>query len=321
MYLQKVIFFILKKANFTLRYIWCNGNLFCLFSFFIIFNSCQKDLILNYDSNPPKQVIIANLYNNNYLRINISKSKNPDDFNAVDFLNDCKVDVYENDVFKETLPFILKDTLSGLGYYTSTFKLKGDKTYKIISTHTTLGVAEASEYLPPTPRIVNFALLQHADSIVTSKTGKYTITFQDTANFKNYYYLSTYYDAKRAVIDSLGDTTYKIDYFSMPSFTPEIPNVNNYWRSYFTDSTFDGQIKSFAVDFPSQYNSYYKEITLVIELSGVGKNFYDWNTQQLRYGSALNDGQLERVNIVGNIINGYGHFTANNSAYFTVRIK
>src|SRR6218665_193453 len=73
-----------------------------LIPFFI---SCQKDLVLKTGISEPKQVIIANLYPNSRLEVNISQSKHPDDFGAIDFLPDCKVDLYEDGVFKETLAF------------------------------------------------------------------------------------------------------------------------------------------------------------------------------------------------------------------------
>lgn len=292
----------------------------CLMPLFI---SCQKDLKLKYDIGETKQVIIANLYPNSHLEVNISKSKNPNDFSSLDFLSDCKVDVYEDGIFKETLPYILRDTSSGLGYYTSTFLLQQNKTYKIISSHNQLGTAEATEYLPPNPKLVNFALLQHADSAHPNIPGEYIIVFEDSAGIKNYYYLSTFYRILRPTVNQSGDTVYKYDYlFNIPSFTPEIPNLSNYNRSFTTDDNFDGQTKSFTIGFPSQYNNIYKEILLIIELSSTGKNYYDWNVQQIPIVTDyLNEGQLERVNLKSNIINGYGHFTANSSSYISIPIK
>lgn len=294
----------------------------CLGSWLLALTSCQKDLKLKYDVGTPKQVIIANLSPDAYLTVNISKSKRPDDYSSVEFLPDCKVDLFEDSIFKETLPFVLKDTLSGLGYYTSTFKLQQNKTYKIISTHASLGTAEATEYMPSRPTLVNFALLQHADTAHPNITGQYIIAFQDSANFKNYYFLSTYYKILKPTVNNTGDTIYKFDYIGTASHAPEFPNLSNYGRSFTTDADYDGQLKSFTVTFPSQYNNIYKEIYLLVELSNLGKNFYNWNIQQIPLGTDyLNEGQLERVNLSTNIINGYGHFTANSSSYIQIRLK
>ncbi|MFN8260515.1 MAG: hypothetical protein U0X41_06180 [Chitinophagales bacterium] len=286
------------------------------------FNACEKNLKLNYADTEIKQVVIANLNPGAFLKVNISKSKRPDDFSSVVFLPDCKVDLYEDDLFTETLPFILKDTLSGLGYYTSSYKLRPNHVYKIISTHSSLGTVEATEYLPNIPTLLNFTLLQHADSLHPNITGQYVLTFQDSASFSNYYFLSTYYKVLKPTINNDGDTIYKYEYMGVPSYAPEIPNPGNFTRSFTSDANFDGQTSSFSVSFPSQYNTLFKEIELIIELSNTGKNFYDWNVQQLRYGTDyLNEGQLERINLKGNIINGYGHFTANSSAYIGIRIR
>lgn len=296
---------------------------FCLCSLLIFLSACQKDLDLKYGVSEIKQVIIANLNPNNNLFVNISKSKQPEDFGAVDFLMDCKVDVYEDGIFKETMPFVLKDTLSGFGYYTSSFILQQNKTYKIISTHPELGTAEATEYLPPNPQLVNFALIQHADSAHPNITGKYIIALQDSAGWKNYYYFAAFYKVLKPTVNSSGDTIYKYDFiWNIPSYTPEIPNISNYNRSFITDVTFEGQLKTFNFDFPSQYNNIYREILLIIEISNTGKNYYDWNIQQIPLGTDyLNEGQFERINLKSNIINGYGHFTANSSIYIGIPIK
>ena len=135
--------------------------------------------------------------------------------------------------------------------------------------------------------------------------------------------MSTFYKILKRTINNAGDTVYKYDYiWNVPSYTPEIPNTSNYNRSFITDATFDGQLKFFSFDFPSQYNNIYKEILLIVEVSNTGKNYYDWNVQQIPLGTDyLNEGQFERVNLKSNIINGYGHFTANNSTYVAAIIK
>jgi hypothetical protein len=284
--------------------------------------SCQKTLKINYGATTTKQVIIANLRPDEFLEVNISKSKSPNDFSPVEFQSDCQVNLYENDVFIETLPFILRDTLSGLGYYTSTQKLLPNKTYRIVSKSPTLETAEATEYLPALPSALVF-LMQHADSNHTNITGRYGMLLQDSAGFKNYYFVRAFYKILKPVTDSVGNITYKYDYLNIiPSYSVEIPNPAGYPLSFFTDETFDGQTKSATFDFSSMYDDIYKEITLLIEVSNTGKNFYDWNTLQINYGiDYLNDGQLERTNLKSNIINGYGHFTANSSVYFPTVIK
>lgn len=312
------IFNVIKQ--YSIKWLYCS-----IVTVFVslFFTACQKELKLNFDNAKIRQVIISNFTPNNYLTVNISKSKRPDDFSSVEFLNNCKVDLFENDLYKETMNFVLKDTLSGLGYYTSSFKLTQNKTYKIISTHPELGTAEATEYLPPIPRIENFALLQHADSLQPNKRGMYILVFQDSADISNYYFLSTFYRILVPRINNSGDTVYRYDFIgNIPSYTPAIPNLNNSNRSFTTDNNFNGQLTSLTVDFQSIYKTEYKEILLIIELSNLGKNFYTWNVEQMRYDIDFwNDGQFERFNISSNIINGFGHFTANSSAYITIPIR
>ncbi len=320
-------FDILQKFYFYKKYVILSFTfVFILFTFV----ACQKNLKLKYDNKDIKQVLVANFTPNNYLRLSISKSKFPDDFNPVEFLNNCKVDLYENNVFIETLPFVLKDTLSSLGFYTSSFSLQENKTYKIISTHELLGTTSAEEYLPPFPNSAQVSLLQHADTAHPNVKGKYMLTFQDSANAKNYYTIAVYYKGIKTETDTAGNITEKTDYlFNVPSYNAEIPNTSNYYKSFFNDANFDGQLKSFVFDFKSEYDNYfttlfslYKEIYLIVEFVNVGPGYYSWNVQQLPVGeNNFNNGQNERTNISSNINNGYGHFSAWSAIYKTIRIK
>jgi hypothetical protein len=292
--------------------------------------SCQKDIKLDFGNGTIKQVIIANFYPNSILRVSISKSKNPDDYNPVEFLNNNKVELYENGSLIEIMPFILKDTLSGLGFYTSTYKLKQNKTYKVISYNEQLGTAYTEEFLPTYPTNVSVELIQHADTIHPNVRGKYSLTFQDSANAKNYYFVVAYYKARRMIVDSLGDTTYKWEYlYTVPSFTPEIPNPTSYYKSFFKDDNFDGQLKTFVFDISSQYDNtfeslfdYYIEFYFELEFASVGPGYYEWYLQQMpKNDDVFNNGQNERINFTSNIVNGFGYFAGRSSLYYTIRIK
>lgn len=298
--------------------------LFIVMSIFLLSSvSCQKELKLKYDANAIKQVIISNFIPNNYLFVNISKSKTPDDFSSVEFLNNCTVQLYEDGIFKENMLYVLKDTLSGLGWYISSFKLKENKTYKIISSHPSLGTTYAEEYLPSIPNSLVATLLDHADTSQSNKTGKYSITFQDEPTIQNYYTIAVYYKVLVPVIDSLGDTSYKTNYiYNIPSYTPEIPNTINFGRSFFPDITFNGQLKSYTFTFPSTFNNIYKEIYLIIELANTGPSYYEWYYQQIpKSDQTFNEGQNERINLSTNVVNGYGHFSGFSVISRVIKIK
>jgi len=304
-------------------------SLYCLF-LITMFSSCQKDLDIDFDSASIKQVLIANVGANTRLFLNISKSKHPDDYNPVEFLKNCKVDLYENNIFIETLPFVLKDTLSGLGNYVSTNILKENRTYKIVSTHAELGTAIAEEFIQPFPNSAQVTLLQHPDTINTNVRGKYLLTFQDSASANNFYTIAVYYKAQKTIIDSLGVAQTKTDYlYNVPSYNAEVPNTANSGKSFFTDANFDGQYKSLEFDFSSMYSayypslySYYDEIFFIAEFSNVGPANYKWYIQQLpRSDDNFNDGQNERVNFSSNIQNGFGHFSSHSSVYRSIRLK
>lgn len=289
----------------------------------VFFSSCEQPLYLKFDNSNIKQVINSYFTEDDFLRVNISKSKQPNDFAPIEFLQDCQVDLYEDDVFRETLPFLLKDTLSGLGYYTSTFKLTANKTYKIISSHADLPTAEASEFLPARIEASHFLLLQHGDAIHPNLQCKYSISIADSAAQQNFYFISTYYKFDVPILNTDGDTTYKTVYnWKLQDYNINLPFKSNRNPALFSDSTFNGQARTFDVAFQSQYNDSYKEIILVIELSNTGKNYYEWTSQHQGVKTDyLNEGQLERVNPTSNIINGFGHFSAFNNTYISIKIK
>jgi hypothetical protein len=296
------------------------------FSFFIIaltLFSCQKEIKFTSSYAPIKQVINSNFVPDRKLSVNISRSKIPSDISSVDFLSDCLVDLFEDGVFKETMQFVLKDTLSGLGSYVSTFNLKQNKTYKIISTHPTLGIAEAEEFLPTKPAFT-IQLLQHADTTTLTKTGKFSITFNDSLAQKNYYFIAIFYRYTLAIVDTItNDTTYKTENnFNIVPVSTEIYNPSNFNRVLFTDANFDGQTKSFYFDFPSRYDKKYKTIELWFEFSNVGFNYYEWTIQQLKpKENNLNEGEEEPYNLISNIKNGYGHFSAFSSIFYKIKLK
>jgi hypothetical protein len=288
----------------------------------LLFFSCQKRLDLKYDLAPVKQVIIANAYPD-ILYVNISKSKQPDDFRPIEFLDNCIVTLYEDGIYREQLQFFLKDTLSGLGYYRTATALSPGKSYRIVSQHPELGTAETTEYLPEYPALSKVELLQHADSVQTSSTGRYTFTLQDDGNRKDYYFVAAFYKVLRPVLQEDGDTVYRYDYiYNSPSYAPPVfTNPENYFRSYFTDELLNGKTMTIPCTFPSQYYGEFRESYLIIEIVAVGENYYKWYVSQLPKGIPyLNDGQFQRMNTPNNIVNGFGHFTANSSMYYTFRI-
>lgn len=280
--------------------------------------SCQKDLKINGGYGEIKQVIIAYLNADSKLEVNISKSKTPDDFNPIDFLPDCKVDLYEDGIFKETMQFYLKDTLSGLGYYRSTFNLIGGKTYKIISTHNTLGVTEATDYLPTKATVLQTQLLAHADSLHTTALGKYSVQIQDSTQWQDYYYIAAFYSYTFLGVNNNGDSVLKTAYASINSDFGISNNISNNTNiTLFKDTDFDGQLKTFTATFNCIYNPNFKSLTLHIQVTKCSVNYYDLILYQISRNTAdFNSGQFERVNYPTNIINGFGHFSAQNSTYY-----
>lgn len=288
---------------------------------FIGISGCQKDFHFKNTDYTPKQVIIANFTVNLPLEVNISKSKAVEDFTPIEFLDDCEVDLYENNIFIERMHYQLFDTLAHLGKYVSDYKLKQDKTYYIVSKHPELGTASASEYLP---KVVPFyvSLANHADSDRTKTTAQITLTFHDSAQFANLYYVAVLY--RVLYLDTVNGVISNRDEWNL-----NIPLKSNLYRNpfnlnliFFNDDLFDGYFHNLTFTFPSTYIKKAYQIQLLVEFTAIGKNYYDMFSQQLNLEeNDFNQGSNEPLNNISNIENGYGHFSSYNKNYKVFQIK
>lgn len=290
----------------------------------ILFCACEKELKVDYDALPPRQVLICNFYAGGTFQVSLSASKVPDDYNPVNFLENATVDLYEDGVFIETLPYSYSDSSTGYGFYLSAYKAVPGKTYSVKTSDAEgLPGVSATEYLPLTLPLTSFWLEQYPDDADPNRKGIVTFEIPDEAALGDQYYASVFYRVIRPRVRD-GDTTWVEDYVfnESPLSAPAYPNASGFPRLYFTDSRFNGQQGSFRLEFPGLVNDYYRSITFIFELSHIGRNYYDYYGANVpRNAHNINDGGSEPVPELSNIENGYGHFSGQNSSYVVLPIK
>jgi Domain of unknown function (DUF4249) len=295
------------------------------FILIMIFASCEKELKVNYGNVPIRQVLICNFYTGGTFQVSLSASKRPDDFSSVNFLETATVDLYEDGIYIETLPYVYRDSSTSYGFFTSVYKAVPGKTYTIRTSDAEgLPGVSATEYLPENLPLNSFWLEQYPDDSDPIRKGILSFDIDDDPLLKDQYFASVYYYVIRPKIKSNGDTVWVEEYqFSeSPLSGPGYPNPSKFGRLYFTDTLFNGMNQTFVLEFPGLYNTQYKGITLIFELSHIGKNYYDYYANSVSKNSSnINAGFGEPVPEISNIENGYGHFSAQNSSYIVLRIK
>jgi hypothetical protein len=291
----------------------------------ILFASCEKELRVNYGNVPIRQVMICNFYTGGSFQVSLSASKSPDDYSSVNFLETATVELYEDGIYIETLPYVYRDSSTSYGFFTSVYKAVPGKTYTIRTSDSEgLPGITATEYFPKTLPLTSFWLEQYPDATDPNRKGILSFDIDDDQLLKDHYFASVYYFVIRPKIKNNGDTTWVEEYLfsESPLSGPGYPNPSKFGRLYFTDTLFNGQQTTLNLEFPGLYNSFYREITLIFELSHIGKNYYEYYSASVSKNSSnINAGFGEPVPEISNIENGYGHFSGQNSSYVALRIK
>lgn len=292
--------------------------------FTIIVLSCEKDLEIKINSNEIKQVVNGKIRENENIIIYLSKSKMFNDNSSVEFISNAVVQLYEDDIFVENMPFVIENSLNGLGYYTSTITAQENKKYKIVSTTPNLKTIEATELLLPKPVITNQILLQYPDSNDIYVKAKLQLTLKDSLGIKNYYFLNLYERIKYFTAINGNDTTFDYHFYGSEYSVAELSKKNtNFNRIYFDDSKFNGTIKTLNISFNGIVftQSNIVEHLVFVEISSIGEGFYNYFLSEQENRSGVGNINKEPISLLSNIKNGYGHFSSANTLFLSYKIK
>ena len=278
------------------------------FTTLVFFSACEKpvNIDLPYDGN--KIVINSLIMRDSFIYARLTNSTPARGSNGYNtgfpIPAGAKIDLYENDVFKETL---VRRNIYGKDYFVSVSKATEGKKYTLKASATGLDNAEGSDIIPHKPSFSGVEFRQISTG--NNEKARIVINIDDPAGEKNYYRLRLYAAdtntspaGPRFFIDKQDYQYFKVDNLASSSDF-DIFGDYEYSQLYFTDDKFDGRNVSLTVDI-----SYFSPSQQYIapELVHLSKDSYHY--LQSRENQFNNEGNpfTEAVVVYNNINGGYG---------------
>jgi len=318
-----------------------------------LFASCKRDIELyNTDDFEPELVVNSTLVNDQYIYVLVSKTGVPLQLDSTIFIKDAIVEIYENDILKETLPFyeMYSDTLDRSFYnhtphYKSSFKINSENTYTVVVkamnktvTKDVIFPAEA------TNTEVEFSDLYLQDTFNLENGYMYCqfsfssrITINDNDG-KDYYFIALYSKNYSFDFDTItfeyGDTITDTSlYYTSVYDDNELVDIQSVWCNFVIDQTsiggkiyndvlFSGQSYNInsgdgylgtTIEVGEAVKIYYQTFTLSEDL------FKYFVSEQKNY-SSIGNPFVEPVNIYSNLNNALGIISGINSTVDSVII-
>jgi len=301
-------------------------NLFLLFIAINIF-SCSEPIDIDVDEVDKKIVLNGFINPDSTVKVNLSKSigilqRDKD----IEFLKTAKVKLFEDDILIEELQY---DTF---GYYTGITFPEIGKTYKITADYEPLLSIDASTNIlnPVAINSINSdaEFQSRVETWYDSNTGEpfdttiYTLSklnvelnFSDPSENEDYYLITF-----TALIPQFGyfPPDYNEVYLGdeMTSLDYNINNLN--WQNFLYMKNFTGYILSDEL-FNGNSHTLNAEVYLYgnsspekiyINLHTINKEFYQFVISNSRYQDTEGNPFAEPVNIMTNVHNGFGFFSA-----------
>ena len=278
----------------------CFSHIILTVSYFLLmfftFNSCEKDLKLNYPDKKRKITVNSFFQNDSIIKVNLSKSYSViEDISPYPYIDDAEVKIYEDNNFKGNLKLL------SYGNYISSIIPVAGKNYKIEVNHNTYPSASATCSLPK-----NVSCTITDSSIDYNGLCNCSIKFNDPTNETNYYWIRAY-----EVIEyyQQGDTipTYYEYPLSLDSSDPNIGVNNNLYETglIFSDKQING------CEHTISFNSYidWDAVKVKIIFSNISYELYNY---LYSYNLNQNSFNPDAVNVYNNIFDGYGIFAGYN---------
>jgi len=270
----------------------------------LFFTACEKPINIDLPYEGNKIVINSLIIRDSLIYARLTNSSQLSNSSFFPVPAGAKIDLYENDLFKETL---VRRNIYGKDYFVSLSKSAEGKKYTLKASATGLDNAEGSDVIPPKPSFTEVEFKQ--TSTGNNQRAKLVITINDPAGEKNYYRLRLYGAdtntspiGSRFIIDKQDYQYFKVDNLASNSDF-DIFGDYDYSQIYFTDDKFDGRNVSLTVNV-----EYFSSADLYIapELVHLSRDSYRY--LQSRENQFNNEGNpfTEAVVVYNNINGGYG---------------
>ena len=285
--------------------------IFFLITLLFIFSSCYKELDLEKYQKPPKVVLNSAISTDNVVTASVSKTifyTETESSNAC--ITDADVELYVNGVFLEKMPFINNTSIENRGLYCSSYVPKNNDLIKILA-KTNIGTVWAEDIIPNQIEIdnVEFSYRKYEDSgsirylpdgtetIAEKYEIRYSITFTDEANKKNYYCIRIENEHKTEVFGLL-------DYSSDPVFQDQKSILDGSTANKliegqggrtFSDKLIDGKQYSITI-LESEQTFFYdwgENIYRRIILYSLSESYYHYLTGLLNVDNSISGNLIE----------------------------
>jgi signal peptidase I len=315
----------------------------CIFLMLLLLSACYKEIDLEDYRTSPKVVLNCAISTDTIIMASVSRTWFFTDNSSDVVISDAKVELFVNDVFRESMVWQKGNTSNGV-YVSNIIPVEGDR-IKIVAT-TNYGKVWAEDEIPVKVMIRNVEIsARHFGSgthIIVDKDGniiekgdnleiKYQISFDDKHNTNDFYFLRIENCDK---LQSLGT----LDYASDPIFLADESAINTSLGGQtlpgqggrtFTDKSINGQ--SYTLTVTESGSSYLYDYGAVlnrkISLYSLSKPYYQYLTSILKTNEdnamqKLSDfGLAEPIRIFSNIQGGTGIIGASQNDSKTIDLR
>ncbi len=276
----------------------------------VLVSSCEKDFNIDQQSVSNKMALNS-LFNDGAPMVVFLTKPYPigSAQSNITAIPDARVELYEDNVFKELMHYVPSDTLNTFGGYVSNLQPQAGKSYTVKATEGHYLQATATDQVPVPAHLISSSLQQYTDTGAGAQ-GTMTMVFKDDPTVQNYYRINVWMSGWHWSLNPQGDTIK--DFRSYGIYTHPISALTDTTRDgyffLFGDQGFNGQEKSLQILFNTIDPAYFSNLNLYVELHTVSKSHYEYfRTLNLyRYSSYSS----EPVFIYTDVNNGFGDFVA-----------
>ncbi|MCB0594284.1 MAG: DUF4249 domain-containing protein [Phaeodactylibacter sp.] len=287
---------------------------------------CEQPSSLRLEKPDPKLVVVSNFTRDKAVQVFVSKSQSILDEETTEYVLDATVEIYEDDVYLETLSLVEPmHAEAEVPYYTTRNLVpKVNTTYTIQVDASCCASATAKSRIPnsidfSSVSISDFTLVESQDTEEFFVNYRVKMSFEDPGEEKNYYHISLLQQINEYSFNE-GDTAITDSYHLSLVFNPEengngrVAHINGGLLLEDNMSN-DGEVIDFEIPLNIRLKKNEELLgQLFLELRAVTEEYYryfsDLSLQKESSGSPF----AEPVFIYDNIDGGLGVFAGYNSS-------
>jgi len=278
-------------------------NIGCFLSI-LFFSACEKEVNIDLPYEGNKIVINSLIMKDSLVYARLTNSTQLSSVSGFPIPDGAKVDLYENDVMKETM---VRRNIFGREYFVSALKAIGGKKYTLKASATGMDFAEGSDTIPRKPSFIPTEFKETGTA--NTLKAKLVININDPAGEKNYYRLRLYGAdtnhlpvGPRITVDKNDFYYFRVDNIAS-NYDFDIFGDIDYWQIYFTDDKFDGRLVSLTVNI----NYFSSAIQYIApELVHLSRESYRYLQSRDNQFNNEDNPFTEAVVVYNNIKGGYG---------------